>query len=60
MKAIDSRLSTDLDLKVNTRLDVISLGVAFVQEVTKLNLQPEETRGLLTLIEKLLHKSNLL
>lgn len=42
------------------RIDVISLGVAFIKEIHDKGLTSEEIKGVLKLIEKLLKKENLL
>jgi len=42
------------------RIDILSLGIAFVKEIREHNLNSDEIKGLLKLINNLLRKEGLL
>ncbi len=60
MEAVSTSHRVDQGVETSRRIDILSLGVAFVKEVRESGLSPEEVQGLLKLVDKLLKKENLL
>lgn len=60
MEAVSTSHRVDQLIESSRRVDILSLGIAFVKEIQERDLSPDQVRGLLKLTEKLLKKEKLL